>query len=117
MSLSLKRTLPEIESRWKRIGPNTRTEGMEVMRKNIVIVFALASIFIVLEKSSVKAFADEVPEQLIGSWSLVSRVTTTQDGKPLTDPPGSPQLQRAFSSMTGQVMLRPSFLAPEERSR
>ena len=32
------------------------------------------------------AMLSSVAEQLVGGWSLVSRVTTTEDGKPLSDP-------------------------------
>jgi hypothetical protein len=55
----------------------------------IVLAVAIASLPMTTPTTTASADAvtpSSVVEQLVGGWSLVSRVTTTEDGKPLSDP-------------------------------
>ena len=55
----------------------------------ILLIIVIATLTLLAPMTTANADADmpsSIAEQLVGGWSLVSRVTTTEDGKPLSDP-------------------------------
>lgn len=57
-------------------------------RNPILLVVVIASLPLMTPTTANAngATPSRVAEQLVGGWSLVSRVTTSEDGKPLADP-------------------------------
>lgn len=55
-------------------------------RNSILLAIAIASPLLFAPLVAGAGKASSIVDQLVGGWSLVSRVTTTEDGKLLTDP-------------------------------